>query len=327
MPFLPGFDEAWQDAAEFVSTLRQEIWTARRFDRIAQRYAPDARLITPMGISEGPAAIAATAQAELAAMPDVAYLPEDMLWGQSGYTSFAAAERQYVQGHHDGCGLFGAPTGQQIGYRTLSERWCRGNQVVDHWQIADHAAVYRAQGLSPEQAARRGIVAEGGVGHARAPLGVDADISARHGSQGDDSPPASTLREILQGVMAGDLAQIVRHYDRAAELNYPGGETLAGLEQAQAVWAGLRASFPDAVFTLDHVIGMEEPLDSPQASARWSLRGRHDGFGTFGPPSGAEVLVMGMTQVSFGPEGVLRDWTLFDPVAVWRQILLSTGAL
>ena len=88
---------------------------------------------------------------------------------------------------------------------------------------------------------------------------------------------------------------------------------------------GLRSAFPSATFTLHHSIGIEAPLMPPRAALRWSLDGRHDGWGLFGAPSGAEVHVMGMSHAELGPGGVRREWTLIDEAAVWMQVLRATG--
>jgi hypothetical protein len=34
---------------------------------------------------------------------------------------------------------------------------------------------------------------------------------------------------------------------------------------------------------------------------------------------------MGVSHVEFGPYGIRRDVTLFDEIAVWKQILLAMG--
>jgi hypothetical protein len=70
---------------------------------------------------------------------------------------------------------------------------------------------------------------------------------------------------------------------------------------------------------------VEDRLMPPRAALRWSLTGRHDGWGPFGRPSGAEVHVMGMSHAEFGPAGLRREWTLYDEAAVWMQIHCATG--
>ena len=64
-----------------------------------------------------------------------------------------------------------------------------------------------------------------------------------------------------------------------------------------------------------------------RAAVRWSLDGRHDGFGAFGAPTGAPVHVMGITHAEFGPWGLRREFTLFDEISIWKQILLHTGSV
>ena len=64
----------------------------------------------------------------------------------------------------------------------------------------------------------------------------------------------------------------------------------------------------------------------PRAALRWSLRGRHDGWGRFGAPDRRGRLPHGcMAHAEFGPWGLRREYVLFDEVAVWKQILLQTG--
>ncbi len=73
------------------------------------------------------------------------------------------------------------------------------------------------------------------------------------------------------------------------------------------------------------MIGREDPMMPPRAAVRWSLFGRHDGWGGFGAPSGAAVYVMGITHAEFGPWGLRREWTLYDETAIWTQIALHEG--
>lgn len=325
MPFLPGFEERWRDAPHFVTALTDEIWTERRLDRISRVYAEDAILRTPEGLLRGRAAILAEAQAQLAAFPDRQPLAEDLQWAQTGYKSFTASERHYVTATHTGHGLYGLRTGRAAGHRVMTDTWCRNNEVAEVWRITDRQAILSGLGIDPQDWARASIRAEGGPDNCVLPLSAETDVAPRMEAKPGDNPWAATLSDILARIMAGEVAIISRAYDRAAELAYPGGQTLSGHAEAEAFWTGLRASFPTARFTVQHAIGTEEKPESPRAALRWVLEGRHDGFGLFGAPTGAQVLVMGMTQAVFGPRGLYREWTLIDPQAIWRQILLATG--
>ena len=49
--------------------------------------------------------------------------------------------------------------------------------------------------------------------------------------------------------------QISQEYNRAAQLEYPGGVNTWSFEGADQFWMGLRASFPNAIFKVRHAIG------------------------------------------------------------------------
>ena len=87
----------------------------------------------------------------------------------------------------------------------------------------------------------------------------------------------------------------------------------------------MRSALPSAKFTIEHQIGREDKNMSPRAAVRWTLEGKHDGWGVFGGPSGAELYVMGVSHTEFGPWGIRREYTIFDEVALWKQIILKTG--
>ena len=44
----------------------------------------------------------------------------------------------------------------------------------------------------------------------------------------------------------------------------------------------------------------------PRAAVRWILNGKHDGWGIFGPPTGANVCILGASHVEFGHHGIQR---------------------
>ena len=82
----------------------------------------------------------------------------------------------------------------------------------------------------------------------------------------------------------------------------------------------------------DDIIGItkeiwEDPLLSPRAAVRWALTGRHDGWGLFGAPTGANLHVWGISHAEFGPWGLRRECVLFDEVQIWKPIHLQTGNL
>ena len=125
--------------------------------------------------------------------------------------------------------------------------------------------------------------------------------------------------------MSAEYSCIPQDYDRACQVVHHSGDSGYSWSAVEAFWLGLRASFPNADFTIEHQIGREDPLMPPRAAIRFSLHGKHDGWGRFGQPPGANVYVMGAAHVEFGPRGIRREFVVFDETAIWKQIALHTG--
>jgi hypothetical protein len=104
----------------------------------------------------------------------------------------------------------------------------------------------------------------------------------------------------------------------------PCGVEAHGTSAAKEFYIGLRSALPSASFKIEHQIGRHDQMLSPRSAIRWSLTGKHEGYGRYGTPTGAEVHVMGVSHAEFGPWGLRRETTLIDDIAIWKQILLQT---
>ena len=169
------------------------------------------------------------------------------------------------------------------------------------------------------------IEREGGPENCVQPFKPEHDVSARYTGRGNDHQIGNRHADILKRIMHAEMSAIPAEYDRACHLELPGGITGHGHAAADQFWMGLRASFPSATFAIDHQIGRADDNMPDRSALRWSLHGKHDGWGTFGAPTGASVYVMGISHAEFGPWGLRREYTLIDDTAIWKQILLQTG--
>lgn len=274
------------------------------------------------GIGFGRPAVLADLHGQLLACPDQEALAEDVLYSGSDELGLLGAQRLLLRGRHQGAGPYGAPTGRVLRYREMSETYAKGNRISDIWCLRDTGAICAQLELDPEaQAGKMLAVAD----LETAPFRPSVDSQGPYTGLGNENQWGIAFAELLAGVMDGALHSIPEQYDPACQLDYPGGRTLHGPDEAATFWMALRAAFPSARFTVHHCIGVADALMPPRAAIRWSLEGTHDGWGLFGAPSGAVVHVMGMSHAEFGPQGLRREWTLYDALAIWMQILAQKG--
>lgn len=311
----------------FLLNVAEDVWGARRIHAVNEHYTDDVIVRSPMGLVTGREAVQGATLATLAECPDLRLLGEDVITAPD---SGVGAYRHLVGATHAVAGAYGKASGTKLRYRILGEAHVRDGQIDEDWVIRDQAAIVRQLGLDPLKYTRDMLTREGGVEGCVQPLTPLVDRKVRSEGQGNDDPWGQAFGDVLRRIMTGDLNAIPEQYDPAVQCDYPGGETGHGWAAAERFWMGVRAAFPTAEFTIEHQIGCVDQVMPPRAAIRWSLHGKHDGWGAFGAPTGAEVYVMGMSQVEFGCVGtgdpkIRREWTLFDEIAIWKQILIQTG--
>jgi hypothetical protein len=322
---LDGFDPKWKDFPDFIVGITKEIWEDRGIATLHRYYAEDIVVRSPASVVRGNRGVIAATMATLAEFPDRTLLGEDVIWSDDRQNGLLSSHRLLSTATHAHAGVYGEATGRKLVYRIIADCAARDNQIYDEWLIRDQGAIVRQMGWDPKGYAADLIAKEGGPTACTRPLTPATDIVGGYRGTGNAHPVGRRYAEILTRIMAADFAVIAQEYDRAAHLEYAGGSTGHGWSAADRFWLGLRAAFPSAEFEIHHIIGRDDPEFSPRAALRWSLTGKHSGWGAFGAPSGADVHVMGMSHAEFGPWGLRREYALYDETAIWKQILLKTG--
>lgn len=322
---MKGFSDRFTDFPDYILGITQEIWEHRNLATLHHYYAPDIPVRSPGSIVFGNEGVIGATMATLAEFPDRRLLGEDVIWSGSPEEGMLSSHRILSTATHLGDGVYGKATGKKLRYRIIADCHAIDNQINDEWLIRDQGAVVRQLGWDPKEYAIDLIEREGGPENCVQPFHPSIDQVGPYTGRGNDNAWGAKYADILNRIMGADLGVIPAEYDRAVTGFYPGGKELISTDGVDDFWISLRAAFPSASFTIDHQIGREDPMMSPRSAIRWSLTGKHDGWGAFGKPSGAEVHVMGISHVEFGPWGIRREYTLFDETSVWKQIAMKTG--
>jgi hypothetical protein len=325
---MKGFDPKFRDFPDYIIGITKEIWEDRGIATLHQYYAPQIVVRSPASVVIGNEGVIAATMATLAEFPDRVLLGEDVIWSGTPEAGMLSSHRIISQATHAADGMYGKATGTRLQYRILADCHAKDNAIDDEWLIRDQGAIVRQMGWEPKAYAADLIAREGGPAACVKPLTPETDQPGPYTGRGNDNEWGGRLADLLTRMMGADMAAIPEVYDRACHLEYPGGVTAHGPAEADKFWMGLRAAFPNAEFKVEHVIGREDPMMPPRAALRWSLWGKHEGWGSFGMPSGAMVYVLGITQAEFGQVGTAepklrREYTLFDETAIWKQILLA----
>ncbi len=329
---MKGFQSKFIDFPHYILGITREIWENRGIAALHDYYAPDIVVRSPASVVVGNQGVIAATMATLAEFPDRALYGEDVIWSGSPQEGLFSSHRIHSTATHTNPGVYGAPTGNKLHYRIIADCHAIKNQINDEWLIRDQGAIVRQLGKDPKGYARDLIAKEGGPENCVPPYTPANDMEGPYRGKGNDNEWGQRHAEILTRIMAADFTVISSQYDRAAQLEYPGGVRALSYQGADGFWMSLRASFPNAAFNIHHVIGRNDPMMPPRAALRWTLHGKHEGWGAFGAPTGADVFILGASHAEFGAlvggvPKLRREWTLYDETAIWKQILLQTGDL
>jgi len=323
MERMKGFDKKYRDCPDYILGITREIWEDRNIHTLRECYANDIIVRSPTSVVVGNQDVIAATLATLHEFPDRTLLGEDVIWTGTPETGFLSSHRILSTATHGGDGVYGPATGTPIHYRIIADCHARNNTIDDEWIIRDQGAIVRQLGWEPAAfvADRLQRISD----DLPQTLTPATDRAGPYTGQGNTNPWGARLAEIITRILQADLGAIPDTYDRACALHHPGGRTAHGRQAADGFWISLRSAFPDAELTIHHVMGREDDRMPPRAALRWSLWGRHTGMGAFGTPSGALVYVLGITHAEFGPYGLRREYTLYDELAIWQQILSPTA--
>jgi hypothetical protein len=325
MEEMKGFDPKFKDFPDYIIGMTKEIWEDRGIATLHHYYSPDIVVRSPTSVVIGNKKVIGATMSTLAEFPDRTLLGEDVIWSGTPEEGMLSSHRLLTTATHLGDGVYGKATGKKLVYRIIADCHAIDNQINDEWLIRDQGAIVRQLGLNPKDYAADSIAKEGGFDHCVKPLSPATDQPGPYKGHGNDNKWGQKYSDILTRIMGADMAVIGCEYDRAVQSEYPGGQTGHSHAPVDRFWMNLRASFPSATFQVDHQIGRDDPMLPPRSAIRWSLHGKHDGWGAFGAPTGAEVYILGISHAEFGPWGLRREYTVFDETAVWKQILIHTG--
>ena len=327
---LPGYEPVYRDFVDYIIRCTHRIWEEKNVGLCRSHYAQDCAIHTLAGPVNGVEAVVQNTITTLAATPDRRLIGEDVIWSDDGAAGLYSSHRIVSTSTHMGTdSLLGPATMVSNGVMTIADCLCRENRIVEEWLVRDNL---------------RGVLQVGGdpwaIAQAQALVDGDGD-PARHGwraamiaqtREGIHVPipighPAATAAAMLSLAFRDDgFGDAALALSPAVEVRWPSGR----LGHGRGFWIGcltqLRAALHDVAWRLGHVAARPLPGGDIAVALRWTLAGTHRGDGVWGTATGRDLLVMAVSHYRVRGGLVIEDTTVFDELAVLRQIAGGLGA-
>ena len=322
---MKGFDKKYKDFPDYILKITKQIWEGKDVDSIGEFYTDNIPVRSPFGITYGNKPVIEATYNTLKEFPNRQLLGEDVIWNGNDDKGYHSSHRILSKGTHLGDGFYGKPTGKDIYYRVIADCACKDNQVYDEWIVRDQGAMVRQIGYTPKEFAQIMIDKEGGLEKAKKLFDKnDIKPSDYYPINVEKSSPGENYSKILSKVFEGGYD--FKDYNRASNIYWPGNKLGHGREDISKFWNSLKDIFTDIKFTIEHVGYLDESNKNPRASIRWFLEGVHSNDSEdYGKKTNSKLFIMGINHVELNQDGVIREWVLFDEVAIWKQILMCNS--
>ena len=322
---MKGFDKKYKNFPDYILKITKQIWEGKDVDSIGEFYTDNIPVRSPFGITYGNKPVIEATYNTLKEFPNRQLLGEDVIWNGNDDKGYHSSHRILSKGTHLGDGFYGKPTGKDIYYRVIADCACKDNQVYDEWIVRDQGAMVRQIGYTPKEFAQIMIDKEGGLEKAKKLFDKnDIKPSDYYPINVEKSSPGENYSKILSKVFEGGYD--FKDYNRASNIYWPGNKLGHGREDISKFWNSLKDIFTDIKFTIEHVGYLDESNKNPRASIRWFLEGMHsEDSEDYGKKTNSKLFIMGINHVELNQDGVIREWVLFDEVAIWKQILMNNN--
>ena len=327
---LDGFDPVYSDFVDYIVRCTHRIWEQKDIGLCRTHYADDVVMHTLAGPARGREAVVQGTLGALAAYADRQVIAEDVIWSEDAPALFYSSHRITSRSTHEASDvLYGAPNGAAQMATTVADCLVRDNLIVEEWLYRDNARAALQMQHSPRAVALAQAEADQ-LGdpqrHAwrqqwmeKVSSAVQAWPEAGHPAEG----PMRLLRTALLDDLYGEAAAAV---SPSIEVRWPTGRRGWGCGYWIGCLVQLRAQLHHFHFTIEHWAARPLPNDEVAVALRWAACGVHASQGAWGPASGRQILIAGSSHYVLRQGRIVRDQTVFDELAVIRQVLGGLGA-
>lgn len=327
---LSGFDADYVDIVDYIIRCTHRIWEEKNVGLCRIHYSEDCPIHTLAGPVTGVEAVVANTLATLAAFPDRSLIGEDVIWSEDQPGLFHTSHRIVSLMTHLGDDAFGPATGRRAEVMTIADCLVRENRIVEEWLVRDNAQLVRQLGLDPWTVARTQATADGLLDDEVHAWRAKA-LSRVRSDEGLSPPPAvdhpayPLCRMLTLAVNDAMLGEAARTLSVAVEGRWPSGRRWFG----QGGWIGAVIQLISVLerprLVIDHWAARPLPHQDVAVAVRWSLAGQHVKTGVYGAPTGRDLLVLGVSHYRLREGRVVEDITVFDELAVLRQLAGGLG--
>jgi predicted ester cyclase len=324
---IPGFDAEYADIVDYILRCTHRIWEQKDVGLIATHYASDIVVHMMTGPTHGMDGVIAGTARTLSAFPDRTLTGEAVIWSDEGAKhgrgTYLSSHQITSTATNLGTSELGPATGKRITFTTIADCLCKANLIIEEWLVRDYSHMALQLGYHPRAVAKAQAEADKAQGpqvwRQEAMESIRA-LPATPFPQGalpnPERDPTTFAHAVMDRILNHRRFGLVREaYSPAAHWSGPGGRRLFGWGEITGWFTALIGSFGDARVHVQHVAAVDDSI-----AVRWELAGTHDGGALYGAASGQPIYILAVTHWRIKDGMIVDEVTVFDEVALMRQM-------
>lgn len=326
---MDGFDEEFVDIVDYILRITHRIWEEKNIGLVYDYYSHNCPVHTLAEESYGAEAAVQGTISSLNAFPDRSLYGDNVVWGGNDKKAFYSSHRITSTVTNTGVSEFGPATGKKATFVTIADCVVKENRIVEEWLMRDNLSLALQLGFNPHEIARRQAAADreksanfhdwrlGEIDRVLAQTAPKAMNIPADAAQDPEAYAKAVMHEVWNRRMFGKVRDI---YASNAVLHGPSGRQMHGHGEIIGNIVNLMAALPDARMSVDHVCAIPCGDKGTDIAVRWTLAGNHTGAGLYGAPTGRRIMILASSHWRISDGKIREEWTIFDELAVLRQI-------
>ena len=327
---LEGFDDIYQNIVDYIVRITYRIWEDRDVEYILDTYSSFSKVFDDYGLQLGNQKIVDDTHHTTGAFSNIKLIADEVIWAGNDKIGFHTSHRTIIRGTNDGPSKYGPATNKDIAILVIANCVALENRIFLEHVCYNTSSMLLQLGMNLDDMAKKLA--------ATAPLGWPRDQKTWNDLKNAARPEIPIFENLpITGFDIDRFLRITfenlwnkRDYDKL-DLNFvenlqfegPTNRKFNGLKDYKDFLISLATCFPDLELQVDEIYWMGDEIDGFLSSTRWSASGTHKGSGVYGPPTGSQVQIWGITQNEIQKERITKEWMLFNEMDLMMQIAAS----
>ena len=327
---LIGFDDIYQNIVDYIVRITYRIWEDRDVEYILDTYSSFSKVFDDYGLQFGNQKIVDDTHHTTGAFSNIKLIADEVIWAGNDEIGFHTSHRTIIRGTNDGPSNFGPATNKDIDILVIANCVVLENRIFLEHVCYNTSSMLSQLGMNLDHMAKKLA--------ATAPLGWPRDQKTWNDLKNAARPEIPIFENLpITGFDIDRFLRITfenlwnkRDFDEL-DLNFvenlqfegPTNRKFNGLKDYQDFLKSLATCFPDLELQVDEIYWMGDEIDGFLSSTRWSASGTHKGSGVYGPPTGSQVQIWGITQNEIQKGRITKEWMLFNEMDLMMQIAAS----